>query len=73
MLARQAQAGDLEARHELRVELHGSVRRPIDRVLGSGRIPDDVVQEPAELHARFKKFDEPARSGATLTTGSVEP
>jgi RNA polymerase sigma-70 factor, ECF subfamily len=44
-LARQAQAGDLVARHELLVELYRSVRRHIFLMLGSGPIADDAVQE----------------------------
>ena len=44
-LARQAQAGDRRARHELLVELYGAVRKHVYLIVGSGAIADDAVQE----------------------------
>src|SRR5258707_10060822 len=44
-LARQAQGGDVAARHELLVELYCCVRKHIYLVLGSGALAEDAVQE----------------------------
>jgi RNA polymerase sigma-70 factor (ECF subfamily) len=56
-LARRAQAGDGNSRHQLLVELYGAVRKHIYLVLGSGAIADDAVQETViALHRGLAGF-----------------
>jgi RNA polymerase sigma-70 factor (ECF subfamily) len=71
-LARQAQAGDSQARHVLLVELYAAVRKHVYLVTGTGPLADDVVQETMiALHrglAGFRGDASPRTWALTIAT-----